>query len=56
MGAHYDEMNPKSIAREAGLVHNSRLFISETGSHLTMWDDQKNYFAALLRFLSNPGG
>jgi len=52
MGAHYDEMNPKSIAREASLAPGSQLFISESGSHLTMWDDQKNYFDALLRFLS----
>lgn len=52
MGARHDEMNPKSIAREARLVPNSQLFISDSGSHLTMWDDQKNYFAALLRFLS----
>jgi len=52
MGARHDEMDPKSIAREASLVRNSRLFLSKTGSHLTMWDDQKNYFAALLGFLS----
>lgn len=51
MGARYDEMNPKSIAREADLIPGSRLFISETGSHLAMWDDQKNYFEALLTFL-----
>jgi proline iminopeptidase len=51
MGARHDEMNPKSIAREASLVPNSQLFISKSGSHLTMWDDQKNYFEALLRFL-----
>lgn len=52
MGARYDEMNPHSIEREAHLVRNSKLFISATGSHLTLWDDQKNYFAALLEFLS----
>ena len=52
MGARHDEMNPKSVAREASLVRNSTLFISESGSHLTMWDDQDNYFGVLLRFLS----
>jgi proline iminopeptidase len=51
MGARHDEMNPESIRREAKLIPQSSLFISETGSHLAMWDDQKNYFEALLAFL-----
>jgi proline iminopeptidase len=51
MGARHDEMNPDSIRREAKLIPQSSLFISETGSHLAMWDDQKNYFEALLAFL-----
>jgi hypothetical protein len=28
----------------------SRLIARSTGSHLAMWDDQQNYFAALLGF------
>jgi proline iminopeptidase len=51
MGARNDEMNPDSIRREADLISQSSLFISETGSHLAMWDDPKNYFEALLAFL-----
>ncbi|WP_343617066.1 proline iminopeptidase-family hydrolase [Novosphingobium sp.] len=51
MGARYDEMNPKSIEREANLIPHAQLFMSENGSHLAMWDDQKNYFHALLAFL-----
>lgn len=51
MGARNDEMNPDSIRREADLIPESSLFISETGSHLAMWDDQENYFKALLAFL-----
>lgn len=51
MGARYDEMNPQSIRREAQLIPDARLFISDTGSHLTMWDDQRRYFAALTAFL-----
>lgn len=51
MGARYDEMDPRSIEREAHLIPGSDLFISDTGSHLAMWDDQKHYFAALLAFL-----
>jgi len=53
MGARYDEMNPDSIRREAQLIPNSSLFISERGSHLAMWDDQKAYFEAVLRFLQS---
>lgn len=51
MGARYDEMNPDSERREAALIPNAELFISKVGSHLAMWDDQENYFAALLAFL-----
>jgi proline iminopeptidase len=51
-GARYDEMNPESIRREARLIPGARLFFSETGSHLAMWDDQKAYFEALLSFLA----
>lgn len=53
MGARFDEMNPKSVEREAKLIPDARLFMSETGSHLAMWDDQKNYFGALLGFMNN---
>ncbi|MBS7553134.1 proline iminopeptidase, partial [Ancylobacter dichloromethanicus] len=52
MGARYDEMNPESERREAALIPAARLFMSETGSHLAMWDDQKAYFEALLSFLN----
>jgi proline iminopeptidase len=51
MGARYDEMDPESIRREARLIPGAELFISETGSHMAMWDDQQRYFAALLGFL-----
>jgi proline iminopeptidase len=51
MGAHYDEMDPASIGREAQLIPGARLFISANGSHLAMWDDQQRYFAALISFL-----
>ena len=51
MGARYDEMNPDSVRREAQLVPGAQLFISDTGGHLAMWDDQQHYFAALIDFL-----
>jgi proline iminopeptidase len=54
MGARYDEMNPDSVRREARLIPGAQLFISDTGSHLTMWDDQQRYFSALIDFLKVP--
>jgi proline iminopeptidase len=54
-GARYDEMNPESIRREAALIPGALLFVSETGSHLAMWDDQQAYFGALLSFLAGLG-
>jgi proline iminopeptidase len=52
MGARYDEMNPRSIEREAKSIPGAELFMSQTGSHLAMWDDQKAYFTSVLEFLA----
>jgi proline iminopeptidase len=43
-------MNPEDIKREASLIPNSRALICE-GSHLSMYDDQQNYFNGLIKFL-----
>ena len=51
MGARYDEMDPEQMRRAASLIPGARLFLSERGSHLTMYDDQAAYFAALTGFL-----
>lgn len=51
MGARYDEMDPEQIRREGRLIPNARTWISERGSHLTMWDDEDAYFAVLIPFL-----
>jgi proline iminopeptidase len=51
MGARYDEMDPEQMRRVAALIPGAQLFISERGSHLTLYDDQEPYFAALTRFL-----
>ncbi|WP_232495726.1 proline iminopeptidase-family hydrolase [Novosphingobium kaempferiae] len=51
MGARYDEMDPASMKRQAEMLPHGSLFISEKGSHLSMWDDQRAYFQALLKFL-----
>jgi proline iminopeptidase len=52
MGARYDFMNHETIKQEAQLIPGAECFISATGSHLAMWDDQTHYFQALLAFLA----
>jgi len=51
MGARYDEMDPEDMRRMATLLPHGKAWISETGSHFAMYDDQQNYFRALLSFL-----
>ena len=51
LGAHYDEMDPEDMRRMATLMPKGQSWISETGSHFAMYDDQQNYFNAVLKFL-----
>jgi len=51
LGARYDEMDPDDMRKMATLMPRGRSWISETGSHFAMYDDQQNYFLALLKFL-----
>jgi proline iminopeptidase len=51
MGARYDEMDSEDMRRMAALLPRGQAWISETGSHFAMYDDQHNYFKALLSFL-----
>lgn len=55
MGARYDEMDPDQIRREGKLIPGSRTWISDSGSHLAMYDDQQAYFANLIPFLQGRG-
>jgi proline iminopeptidase len=52
MGARYDEMDPEDMRRMATLLPRGEAWISQTGSHFAMYDDQQNYFKALLSFLN----
>ncbi len=51
----YDEMNPADIQRMGTLIPDSKVVICEKGSHLSMWDDQEAYFAALIPWLQSIG-
>lgn len=53
LGGMNDEMNPADMKREASLIPNSRLYLCPNGSHLSMYDDQQNYFRELIRFLKD---
>jgi proline iminopeptidase len=51
LGATYDEMDPADIRKMATLMPNAKAEICKTGSHLSMWDAQADYFTYLLTFL-----
>lgn len=51
----YDEMNPADIQKMGTLIPDSKVVICEKGSHLSMWDDQETYFAALVPWLKTVG-
>jgi proline iminopeptidase len=48
-----DEMNPADIRREGRLIPNSRTYLCPHGSHMSMYDDQQNYFNNLIAFLKD---
>lgn len=51
IGGMKDEMNPEGIKREGQLLPNSRTYLCPNGSHMSMYDDQQNYFNHLTEFL-----
>lgn len=53
IGGMKDEMNPEDLKREAKLLGNSRLYLCRNGSHMSMYDDQQNYFIHLIKFLKD---
>lgn len=49
----HDTMNPADVIKMGTLIPNSTVKICENGSHGCMYDDQDNYFKALLEFIGN---
>lgn len=47
----YDTMSVDDMRRMSQLMPNARLVVLPNGSHMGMWDDQENYFAALTKFV-----
>jgi len=53
IGGMNDEMNPEDMKREGQLIPNSRTYLCPNGSHMSMYDDQQNYFRELIKFLKD---
>ncbi|AYL99502.1 alpha/beta fold hydrolase [Mucilaginibacter celer] len=53
LGGIHDEMNPEDMKREGRLLPNSRTYLCPNGSHMSMYDDQQNYFSNLIKFLKD---
>ena len=53
IGGRHDTMNPKDMEKMGALIPRSRVKICENGSHVTMYDDQENYFEAINSFLAD---
>ena len=51
IGAKHDTMDPEHMKWMATQVQNGRFLFCPNGSHLSMWDDQENFFPGLIRFL-----
>jgi proline iminopeptidase len=49
----FDEMNPEDMKREGRMLPNSRTYLCPKGSHMSMYDDQLNYFNSLVGYLKD---
>jgi len=53
IGAQYDTMDPKHMEWMAGELQNGRYLYCPNGSHLSQYDDQKNYFSGVIDFVND---
>ena len=53
IGAKYDTMDPEEMKWLANEVENGRFHLCPNGSHLSQYDDQKNFFEGLIRFIKD---
>jgi proline iminopeptidase len=51
MGAAHDVIDLNDIYTMGKLINNSKIFISQNGSHITFYDDQQKYFQVIINFL-----
>jgi len=53
IGARYDTMDPAYMEAMARKMPDARFLLCPQGSHMAMYDDQKTYFAGLVKFLKD---
>jgi proline iminopeptidase len=53
IGAKYDTMDPAHMEMMAKKVQKGRYLFCPNGSHLALYDDQKTYFAGLIKFIQD---
>ena len=56
IGAQHDTMDPKHMEWMATQVKKGRYLHCPNGSHLSMWDDQENYFPGIIQFIKDVDG
>lgn len=54
IGAKYDTMNPEHMEWMSKEVQNGQYLFCPNGSHLSQYDDQKNYFKGIIKFITAP--
>jgi len=53
IGAAHDTMDPEHMKWMATQVKRGRYLHCANGSHMSMWDDQENFFPGLIKFLKD---
>ncbi len=53
IGGKYDTMDPEQMKWISTQVKQGRYLYCPTGSHLSMYDDQKDYFPGLIKFIKD---
>ena len=56
IGGKYDTMDPEHMKWMSTQVQNGRSLTCPNGSHMSMYDDQKNYFPGLIQFIKDVDG
>ena len=53
IGGKFDTMDPDHMKWMSTQVQNGRFLLCPNGSHMSMYDDQKNYFPGLIQFIKD---
>ena len=56
IGGKHDTMDPEHMKWMSTQVQNGRFLLCPNGSHMAMYDDQKNYFPGLIQFIKDVDG